>query len=214
LRHVYFDLDGTLTDPAPGIVACIEYALHELGARASGDLRRFIGPSLRESFAELLETQERERIEEAMRLYRERFSTTGLYENAVYDGVETVLGELCDRGFALRVVTSKPKVYADRIVDHFELRRFFPTVYGPELSGELSDKAELLAHVLTAEAAAPGQVCMIGDRRHDVLGAKANELRAIGVLWGYGDELELQTAGADRIVARVVDLPTAIGELT
>lgn len=205
---LFFDLDGTLTDPALGITSCIRYALGALGHDGGTQLARFIGPPLHHSFAELLATDDDGLIQEAVRLYRERFATVGLYENAVFDGVPEALQNLVEEGHSLRVVTSKPTVYADRIIDHFRLRPFFPVAYGSELSGVRTDKAELLAHVLEIEQ--PEQAVMIGDRLHDIVGAKSNGLAAVGVLWGYGSAQELRQAGADHLVERVADIPHAV----
>ncbi len=208
-RYLLLDLDGTLTDPAPGITASIRHAVAGFGRSVGGDLTRFIGPSLRESFAHILQTEDPEQIEEAVGLYRERFATVGLYENAVYDGVADALALAAERGFALRVVTSKPKVYADRIVDHFGLRSHLPRVYGASLDGALSHKAELLAQVLSEEGLSPGRACMVGDREHDILGAREHGIAAIGVGWGYGSEAELRAAGADRLVHALRELVPA-----
>ncbi|MEO8182471.1 MAG: HAD hydrolase-like protein [Deltaproteobacteria bacterium] len=212
MYHLFFDLDGTLTDPAPGITACIAHAVRALGHTPppAVEMRRFIGPSLREVFAEVLATEDVARIEDAVRLYRERFSTLGLYENSVYPALTGVLAQLRQDGFELRVVTSKAHVYADRIIDHFELREFFPRVYGAELSGARSSKAELIAHVLSSEAIEPPNACMIGDRRHDIDGAKAHTMAAIGVTWGYGTREELEAAGADRVIDALEELPEAV----
>jgi len=213
LRHLLFDLDGTLTDPAPGITACIRHAAAALGSSVEGDLKRFIGPSLRESFRELLATDDAERVEAAVQLYRERFARVGLFENTVYDGVPDALVAARAMQFRLLVVTSKPKVYADRIVDHFGLREHFAAVYGPELTGERSDKAALLEFVLRTERLAPSQACMVGDREHDIRGAKANDIPAIGVAWGYGTLQELREAGADLIVDSIAALLPAAERL-
>jgi phosphoglycolate phosphatase len=209
MSHLFFDLDGTLTDPAPGITGCFLHAVQSLGRSGicAAELRRFIGPPLREGFAELLETQDAALIEEAVRLYRERFATIGLYENAVYPGIELALAELCSDGFQLCLVTSKPEVYANRILDHFELRRFFRSVYGAELSGEHSDKASLIGRGLRTEGIAPAQTCMIGDRSHDILGAAAHGVFSLGVTWGYGSSDELRAAGAGELVGVVAELP-------
>ena len=213
-RHLFFDLDGTLTYPAPGICACLAHAVSALGRPAppGAELRRFIGPPLRDVFAELLGSSEGALVEEAVRRYRERFSTIGLYENAVYPGIPNVLAALGAEGFSLRVVTSKPHVFADRIIDHFGLREFFPRVYGAELTGERSSKAELIAHALVSEDAPPSRACMIGDRRHDVEGARAHGVTAIGVTWGYGSREELEQAGADRVVEHLDELRSAVCE--
>lgn len=213
--HLFFDLDGTLTDPAPGITGCLSYAAQSLGRSklSASELRRFIGPPLRESFAAILETRDSVMVEEAVRLYRERFAATGMFENAVYPGVEHVLEQLRSDGFQLSVVTSKPELYASQIVDHFGLRQFFPQIYGAELSGERSSKAELVAYALTGEAVEPARACMIGDRSHDILGAAAHGVATVGVTWGYGAVDELRGAGADDLIDAVEDLVGACRRL-
>jgi phosphoglycolate phosphatase len=194
-----FDLDGTLTDPRPGIVGCIRFALGQLTVTCPGDdvLAGYIGPPLRATFAKLLDTNEALRIEEAMAFYRQRFAESGLFENHVYDGVPAMLERTGRASAAMYVATSKPAVYADRIVKHFGLAGHFRKVYGPELDGLYDDKAQLLAHLLAEERVAPDAAVMIGDRAADVRAAKANGLQSIGVLWGYGSAQELVDAGAD-----------------
>jgi phosphoglycolate phosphatase len=215
MRHLFLDLDGTLTDPAPGIAACFVHSARALGhtALTEADVRRFIGPPLREAFADILGTRDVERLEEAVRIYRERFSTLGVFENSVYPGVPGALAQLCARGHPLSIVTSKASVYAERIVDHFDLRRYVPRVYGAELSGERSTKSELVAFALAAERLTPAQACMIGDREHDVLGARAHGVAAIGVTWGYGARSELEAAGADYLVDTLDGLIAAVAAL-
>jgi len=190
---LFFDLDGTLTDPRPGIVGSLRFALDQLAAPCPSDdvLASYIGPPLRGTFATLLGTNEADRIEEAMRLYRKRFADTGLYENRVYDGVPEMLERAGSAAKAVYVATSKPAIYAERIVRHFGLAQHFRKVYGPELDGRYEDKAELLAHILTREGVQPEVAIMIGDRAADVHAAKASGVRSIGVLWGYGSEREL-----------------------
>ena len=196
-----FDLDGTLTDPRVGIVGCIRFALDQLNVACPDDdvLAGYIGPPLRASFATLLGTTEGPRIEKAMAFYRQRFEDTGLFENQVYDGVPAMLESTGRTAGASYVATSKPAVYADRIVKHFGLEGHFRRVYGPELDGHYDDKAELLAHLLAEERVAPKLAVMIGDRAADVRAARANGLQSIGVLWGYGSERELIDAGADHL---------------
>lgn len=215
MRHLFLDLDGTLTDPAPGIGACFLHSARALGhtALTEASVRRYIGPPIREAFGEILGTRDVDRIEEALRIYRERFSTIGLFENAVYPGVPDALARLCAAGHSLSIVTSKAAVYAERIVDHFGLRRFVPRVYGAELSGERSTKAELVAHALAGERLAPAQACMIGDREHDVLGAKVHGVATIAVTWGYGSRSELEAAGADQLVDTLEQLIAAVAAL-
>jgi phosphoglycolate phosphatase len=197
----FFDLDGTLTDPKPGITRCIQYALDRLGFPAphADDLVWCIGPPLHASFKKFVGTDEL--ADRAIELYRERFRDVGLYENRIYDGIEKTLSEVaaCDR--RLFVATSKPKVYADRIIEHFGLVRHFERVFGSELDGTRSDKAELLAYALAETRIDPARAIMIGDRSHDMIGAKKNGLKAIGVLYGYGSLAELTEAGASHVCA-------------
>jgi phosphoglycolate phosphatase len=136
-----------------------------------------------------------------------------LFENSVYPGVHDALAGLRQAGHRLCVVTSKAAVYADRIIDHFDLRELLPHVYGAELSGERSTKAELIAHALEAERVAPSEACMVGDREHDIIGAKANGTGSIGVTWGYGSRAELEASGADRVVDTLQELITAASSL-
>ncbi len=209
-----FDLDGTLTDPRVGIVGCLRYALDRLG-RPSPDedvLASCIGPALRRSFAMLLDTRDGALIEEATRLYRERFDTVGLFENRVYDGVPDMLERL--RPARLLVATAKMARFAERIVTHFGLAPYFSGVYGAEPGGRFDDKADLIAHMLRREGLAPEATVMIGDRGFDIVAARANGLRAVGVLWGYGSERELREAGADRLCAKPAELPAVIAQLS
>jgi phosphoglycolate phosphatase len=194
-----FDLDGTLTDPRPGIVGSIRFALDQLGSPCPSDeaLAAFIGPPLRATFATLLETTDASRVEAAMDLYRQRFAGSGLFENHVYAGVAGMLEQAGEMATAMFVATSKPAVYAERIVQHFGLDHHFEKVYGPELDGRREDKVELVAHLLASEGVAADAAMMVGDRADDVRSAKANGVGSIGVLWGYGSEQELLEAGAD-----------------
>jgi len=209
-----FDLDGTLTDPKPGIVGCIRFALDQLAVACPGDvaLAGFIGPPLRETFASLMWTAEADPIEKAMALYRLRFAETGLYQNQVYDGVRTMLERAAVSAAAMYVATSKPAIYDDRIVKHFGLAGHFHKVYGPELDGRHDNKAELLAHLLAEERIAPDVAVMIGDRAADVRAAKANGLKSVGVLWGYGSQTELVNAGADILFHTPHDLADHLSE--
>lgn len=196
-----FDLDGTLTDPKPGIVGSIRFALDQLGISCPNDdvLATFIGPPLRGTFAMLLDTSEASRIEEAVKWYRQRFAAEGLYENRVYAGVPAMLEQVQRSARAMYVATSKPAAYAARIVQHFGLDQHFRHVYGAELDGRREDKAELLAYVLANEDVSAQDAVMIGDRAADVRAATANGVRSIGVLWGYGSEEELVDAGVDML---------------
>jgi phosphoglycolate phosphatase len=201
------DLDGTLTDPGLGITRCLQHALSALGEAVppTQDLTWCVGPPLRDTFAKLLGKSDPEMLDRAIGLYRERFVSVGMFENAVYPGVAAGLRQLKSAGHQLWVVTSKPHVYARRILDHFGLSDAFVSVYGSELSGENSDKAELIRHVLSAERFGE-RPKMVGDRRHDIEAAHANGLLGIGVLWGYGSRAELEAAGADRLVESMEQL--------
>jgi phosphoglycolate phosphatase len=193
-----FDLDGTLTDPREGIVACLKHALRGLGRPSppDSDLLRCIGPPLKESFGRLLGSDDGKAIDTAIALYRERFSVTGIFENAVCPGVPSALAELQALGMTLYVATSKPHVFARRIVEYFGLGPFFRRVHGSELDGTRANKGELIEHVMQIESLSPRATVMVGDRAHDVLGAMARGVLPVGVLWGYGSREELEAAGA------------------
>ena len=210
-----FDLDGTLTDPRPGIVRCMKHALDKIGVAAPPDdvLASFIGPSLRGTFATLLETSDRGLIERVLALYREEYGDAGLFENHVYDGVAQMLDHVGLITPALFVATLKPKVYADRIVHRLGLDRYFAGVYGPELAGRFDDKIDLLAHLLATEGIAAERAVMIGDRAGDIVAARANRVRSIGVLWGYGSESELADAGADGLCALPSELASCLSRI-
>ena len=198
---IFFDLDGTLTDPKPGITRSIQYALDKLGQQTiptEDELTWCIGPPLRASFVKLLGEAS---ADLAVSLYRERFSDIGLYENAVYAGVEDVLTALRQSGHRLFVATSKAHVFADRIIDHFDLRRHFERVFGAELDGTRADKTDLLAYALKTTSVDPSRDVMIGDRSHDMIGARNNGIKGIGVLYGYGSAQELTAAGASHLCA-------------
>lgn len=212
-KHLFFDLDGTLTDSRPGILASMRHALTHLGRAIPTDevLSRYIGPPTHDAFRELLESNDPELNARTIDVYRERYAKLGQFESSVYPGVAQGLNALRAADYRLFVVTSKPRVFANTIIDHFELRRYFSEVYGSELSGELSNKGELIAHVLGSEQIAPANAWMIGDRLHDVLGAKRNGLRVAGVLWGYGSRAELSEAGADTLFQ---DMPELVHAFT
>jgi len=199
--HVFFDLDGTLTDSKQGIVACINHALDRLGFEVDDDeqFESYIGHSLWSVFGDLCGDDSQ--IEAAIAFYRERFADIGWRENRVYDGIEACLEQLYRKTQSIFVVTAKPTVFSQQIIEHFELDRFFKLVYGSNLDGSLGDKADLLAHVLRRENIKPSDAVMIGDRRFDMAAARAHGVASIGVLWGYGSEQELRAAGADRVCA-------------
>ena len=212
-RALLFDLDGTLTDPFVGITRSVQYAMERLGrpVPAADDLRWCIGPPLKLAFARLLETADEAALDEGVRLYRERYATTGKYENRLVDGVPDMLAALVAKGYFLTIATSKLKTYAGDIIEHFKLGACFDAVHGAELDGRNSAKGELVSHILATEQIDPATAVMIGDRSHDVVGASANGVPAIGVLWGYGDRAEL--AGAARIAARPAEIPDLVEQI-
>ena len=206
-RSVFFDLDGTLTDPADGIVRCIRHAFDCLGKPAPQDaeLLTWIGPPLLQSFGEHLDTDQ---AESALQHYRERFAQRGMYENSLYSGVLESLAVLKDLSCRLYIVTSKPVAFAVPIAEHFGIAGYFDGIFGSELDGSRSEKTELIAYVLQQEAIDCERATMVGDRRYDVDGAHGNGLRAVGALWGYGSAAEL--AHADVRCASIADVPKAI----
>lgn len=200
------ELDGTLVDPALGIVGCCRLALAQFGVRLddSDDLRWVIGPPIRDSFRRLLDGHGD--VEEGVRLYREQYSDWGLYEAVVYPGILDALARLKARGTRLILCTAKATDFARRVVDHFGVAPMLSGVYGAELDGRFEDKGDLIAHLLWKEGLNPQTVCMVGDRKHDVIAATKNAIPTIGVLWGYGGRDELEAAGAAMLIDRADQL--------
>ncbi len=209
--NLLFDLDGTLTNPFQGITTCIAYALEKMGRPSppGKELGWCIGPPLRSSFAKLLACDDPELIEKALGFYRERFGTVGLFENKVYDGIPEALGALQTMGHRLYLATSKPGVYAERIITHFGLARYFTRIYGAELDGTRNDKTGLISHILERESITVRETVMIGDRKYDMIGAGENGVCGLGVLWGYGTRDELESSGASAFIENPHNLPGA-----
>lgn len=208
-----FDLDGTLTDNYAGITRSIRYALSGLDGPAvdDGTLQHCIGPPLRKTFARLLATEDPHRIEHALARYRERYAVEGWRENEVYPGIDETLAALAGRGHRMYLCTSKPKVYAERIVAHFGLAGYLDAVYGAELDPRMDDKANLMAELLACQRLDTPRCVMIGDRAQDIIAANANGVRALGVLWGYGSADELRGAGARDLLDAPAQLLAAVG---
>ena len=203
IKTILLDLDGTLTDPFPGISRCIMHALEQMDMPVPGDvaLQRWIGPPLKASFAHYFGELGVERDANlALQFYRERFGHTGLFENALYPGIPEMLSILVDHGHSLYLATAKPAVYAQQIVEHFSLCRWLSGVHGSELDGTRTDKVDLLQHIIEQERLDANLCMMIGDREHDMLAARYHGMVAVGVLWGYGTESELHRAGAQWLV--------------
>ncbi|MDD2956404.1 MAG: HAD family hydrolase [Oscillospiraceae bacterium] len=209
---ILFDLDGTLTDSKPGIVRSLQYAMEKMGLQAwsETELECFIGPPLQESFREYMGLSGDE-IQRAVAFYRERFSTVGIFENAVYPGIPELLASLGNAGKRLFVATSKPEKFARRILEHFELAGWFEDICGSELDGTRDEKAQVIEYCLEKNDLRDlSRAVMVGDRRHDVLGAHRMGLEAVGVLYGYGGAQELIAAGADELAPTVEALETLL----
>ncbi|MFS8351687.1 HAD family hydrolase [Bacillus nitratireducens] len=203
-----FDLDGTLTDPKEGIINSVLYALEKIGIEEVNisELDSFIGPPIQQSFVDRYNMNEIE-VERAVFYFREYLKQSCLLENKVYDGITTLLQELKDAGNRLFVATSKPTVFAKQVIEHFQLTTFFEEIVGSNLDGTRIKKEEIIAHILqTNEELKKEEMVMIGDRKHDVIGANRNGIASIGVLYGYGSEIELSDAGAVHIVKDVEEL--------
>jgi len=203
------DLDGTLTDPAEGIVGCFRLALEALGQNPppAAELTWIIGPPLRRSFARML--GEMGDPEEALDIYRRRYSSEGLFEATVYEGVSEALTDLRASGTQLFLCTAKPVVFAERILSRFDLGRHFNGVYGAELDGRYEDKGDLIARILHEQELDADDCCMWGDREQDVLAASRHGIPTIGALWGYGGADELRAAGAAALCESPSQVPAA-----
>lgn len=210
-QYLLFDLDGTLTDPKLGITTCAQYALRHFGIEEPDldKLEPFIGPPLADSFREYYGFHG-EQIEEAIKVFRERFSTVGLFENEIYPGIEGMLARLKAAGKKLAVASSKATVYVVRILQHFGIEKYFDVVVGSELNGIRTKKEEVVEEALRQlcqeEEVENNRIVMIGDRKFDIEGAKQFGLASVGVTFGYAAPGELEQAGADYIVNTVPEL--------
>ena len=209
LDLILFDLDGTLTDSGPGILNCLEYALQDQGIPIPEreEMRKLLGPPLVVTFCDVFGMNE-EQASQAIDKYRERYHDVGLFENSVYEGVPELLAELQGAGLRLATATSKPEYSATRILQHFELDQYFDFIGAAALDGSRDSKNLVIAHTLQNTNTHPTShnIIMIGDRHHDVHGAKEHGIDTIGVLWGYGDRDELDEAGAINIAKNPVEL--------
>lgn len=220
-HYILFDLDGTLTDPKPGITGCVQYALRKLGMEApeADALEPFIGPPLLDSFREICGLDEATSLQ-AIAYYREWFSTVGLFENEAYPGITRMLARLQEAECHLAVASSKPEVFVKKILEHFGMLPYFEVIVGSELDGRRVQKEEVVEEALRqllgengVRQAASGKIrdaVMVGDRKFDVQGAKQFGLASIGVAYGYAAAGELEEAGADRIVETVKELEEAL----
>jgi len=197
IQNILIDLDGTLTDPKVGITTSARYGLEKVGHPISEDtnIDWIIGPPLKASLAKILNVDADDTLaEQALMAYRERFAVTGLYENHVFEGVAETLAELKRRGYRLFLATAKPTVYAKQILEYFNLAQYFTEIYGSELNGDRTNKGELIQYILEQQGIQADQCIMVGDREHDIFGARHNGIESIAVKYGYGSEIELQQA--------------------
>jgi len=215
MKTLFFDLDGTLTDSKPGIIRCIQFALSELKVPVPNEkeLLEYIGPPLQDSFSQILDTEDEALINKAIEIYRKLYSKDGIYETSLYEGIEYMLNNLSVKSQNLFVVTSKPTYFARKISENLDISKYFKEIHGSELDGTRINKADLIRYILNLESISPKQALMIGDRKHDILGAKLNNVIGIGVLWGYGSFDELINAGADKICSSPEDLLSVLDNL-
>ncbi|MFW2077098.1 HAD-IA family hydrolase [Acinetobacter sp. ULE_I010] len=211
IKNILIDLDGTLTDPKVGITTSARYGLAKVGHPIpdTENIDWIIGPPLKASLAKLLNVDVKDVLaEQALLGYRERFAVTGLFENHVFDDVDATLSALKNKGYRLFLATAKPEVYARQILEHFNLLQYFEYPYGSELNGERTNKGDLIAYILEQEQLNPEECLMVGDREHDIFGARKHGIETIAVEYGYGDAAELDAAQPKQRIAKFSDLLT------
>ena len=213
IKNILIDLDGTLTDPKVGITTSARYGLAKVGHAIpeSENIDWIIGPPLKASLAKILNVDANDVLaDQALLGYRERFAVTGLFENHVFDDVAETLDALKNKGYRLFLATAKPEVYARQILDHFDLLKFFEYPYGSELNGERTNKGDLIAYILKKEQLNPDECLMVGDREHDIFGARHNGIETIAVEYGYGSKQELDQAQPKARIQKFSDILNVI----
>ncbi|PJI07936.1 MULTISPECIES: HAD family hydrolase [Clostridium] len=205
--HILFDLDGTLTDSGEGIINSFNYALKKfnIDVKDLSSLRKVIGPPLKDSFIDFYNFNENN-VDEAVSYYREYFKAKGMFENKVYHGIPILLSSLKEKGFHLVVATSKPTVFSNEILKHFNLYDYFDGVFGSTLDGTLCKKEDIIKYAINELNIKNNNAIMIGDREHDMIGASRNNINSIGVTYGFGSSEELKNAGASYVVDAVDEL--------
>ena len=208
-QNILFDLDGTLTDPAEGILNSIRHSLTyypEITVPETAILEKFIGPPLWESYVKYC-GMDKTTAEEAVEHYREYFRPTGIFENKLYEGIPELLAALKEKGVNIRLATSKPQVFAERILEHFGIAEYFTSVQGSKLDGSIVNKEDIIRLIITEnEGITASNTVMVGDTAFDIIGAKKNGIPAIGVAYGYGTKAELAAAEANMITKSVEEL--------
>lgn len=198
-EYILFDLDGTITDSGEGITKSVEYALRSFGILVEDidGLRKFIGPPLKDSFKKYYDFDD-EKAEMGLLKYREYYAVKGIYENSLYDGVVELLTTLKENNKTIILATSKPEVYAKQILEYFKVDEYFSVIAGADFEETRVKKGDVIKYALEkANISDLSKVIMIGDREHDIIGAKENNIKSVGVLYGYGDVIELTQARAD-----------------
>jgi len=214
-KAIFFDLDGTLTDSCPGILNSVAYALKKMNVEVPehNELLSFVGPPLIDEFKRKFNFSH-EQAEQSVAYFREYFRDKGIFENTPYDGIKEVLSELKNAGYILVIATSKPEEFAMRIAKHFELEEYFEFICGSTFDETRNKKHQVIKYAVEKLSEkydiSNDEILMIGDRHHDIDGAKLNEIDSMGVLYGYGSEEELRAAGAHYIAAGVSDIAAAI----
>ncbi|MCQ9277767.1 HAD family hydrolase [Streptococcus suis] len=206
-QTILFDLDGTLTDSGQGILNSVAYALEKMGIEEpdTANLNRFIGPPLYESFSRFYQLSP-EDTQSAVDAFRVYFKEKGMFENQLYPGIIPLLEELRTAGKTLVIATSKPEIFAKQILEHFGIAHYFDVIAGASLDSSRISKADVIGYAINQLEAFPKHAVMIGDREHDIEGARMHQLPAIGVLYGYGSKQEFEKAGTTMIVETVQDL--------
>lgn len=214
-KTVLFDLDGTITDSAVGIVNCVIYALNALKicVPERKKLECFIGPPLKEEFKKSFGLSD-EKADFAVKKYRERYNNKGIYENKLYDNIDTVLHKLKDSEVKICLATSKPQIYAEKILEYFNIREYFSIVAGSELNGKRTKKSEVINAVIAELSDEKDEIIMVGDRKYDVEAAHECGIKCIGAKYGYPEKNELENAKADYIVASVEELIELLLKIT
>ena len=215
IQNILIDLDGTLTDPKVGITTSARYGLEKIGHPISLDtnIDWIIGPPLKASLAKILNVASNHVLaEQALEAYRERFAVTGLYENKVFPEVAETLAELKRHGYRLFLATAKPTVYARQILEHFELDQYFKGIYGSELNGDRTNKGDLIEYLLQQEQLDPATCIMVGDREHDIFGARHNGIETIAVTYGYGSPEEFAQAEPKFQIQRFNEIFDCLGK--
>ena len=208
---ILFDLDGTLTDSGLGITMSVQYALSkfDIAVDTLDELTPFIGPPLQQSFMDFFALTAEQSLE-AIQYYREYFSTNGIFENRVYEGIPELLNTLVTNDATLAIATAKPTVFAEKIIDHFKLSHYFKTIVGSTLDHTRTAKKDIIAHAMHVLGCDTATTVMIGDRTHDIVGAQKNNIASVGVLYGYGSAEELTMAAPNTIVENVPQLSSVL----